>query len=89
MNINPLHLGIILTCFPLQAQTKLSHRKQNPALACVCWGGLLTSDTPLATCKVSLRIGFLLNAFKSAFVSNRLQFVKTPVPEGWNGRFPV
>lgn len=51
---------------------------------CVCWGGLSTSDTPPATCKVSPRIRFLLNTFKTAFVSNGLQFVKTPVPEGWS-----
>lgn len=41
-------------------------------------------DTPLATCKVCLRIRFLLNTFKTTFVSNSLQFVKTPVPEGWS-----
>ncbi len=62
-------------------RNKVSHgsKSQQCVRVCVC-----TSDTPLATCKVSLRIRFLLNTFKTAFVSNSLQFVKTPVPEGWS-----
>lgn len=42
------------------------------------------SDSPRATCKVSLwRSCFFWTHLKTAFVSNSFQFVKTPVPEGW------